>query len=139
MTVSKASSTREDVESNLATVGDTLRLIHAVPSTSIEGWEYGERREIVMDKDNFDRNESKQKSTRMMKVKCIHCNENTCVKENGIKNENTFVKQYENGNEFKMIEKDSKDEWEYERLVWMKVNFMFIFHMPIIYQIHTYQ
>ena len=108
VTVSKASSTPEDVESDLATISDTLSLIHAVPSTSIEGEEYGERRQILMDKDNFDRNESKQKSTRTMKVKCIHCNENTYVKENGIENENIYVKPYEN--EFEMIEKDSKDE-----------------------------
>ena len=77
--VSKASSTPEDAESDLATISDTLRLIHAVPSASIEGGKYGERRNVLIDKDNFDHNESKQKSTRMMKVKCIHCNETTYV------------------------------------------------------------
>ena len=119
VTVSKANSTPEDVESDLATIGNTLYLIHVAPS-AIEGGEYGDKREILMDKDIFDQIESKQKSIRMMKVKCIHCNENTSVKENGIENENTYVKQYENGNEFEMI------------------SCLYV-HRYITYQIHTYQ
>ena len=57
----KASSTPEDVESDLATTSDTSHLIHVALSASIAGGKYGERREILMDKDIFDRNESKQK------------------------------------------------------------------------------
>ena len=62
----------------MATINDTLKLLKSVPCASKEGVEV----EIKDGKQNFDRNDGKRNSVKMMKVKCIHCSENTYVKEN---------------------------------------------------------
>ena len=64
-----------------------------VPCTSKEGGEV----EIKDSKHNFDRNDGKRSLVKMMKVKCIHCNENTYVKENPLA-----------ANEFEMVEHERK-------------------------------
>ena len=53
-------------------------MLKSVPCTSKEEAEV----EIKDEKQNFDRNDGKKSSVKMMKVKCIHCSEHTHVKEN---------------------------------------------------------
>ena len=94
LNVNKASSTFNfDVETGLATISDTLKMLKSVPCASKEGGEV----EIKDSKHNFDRNDGKRSSVKMMKVKCIHCNENTYVKENPLA-----------ANEFEMVEHERK-------------------------------
>ena len=94
LNVNKASSTFNfDVETGLATISDTLKMLKSVPCTMKEGGEV----EIKDSKHNFDRNDGKRSSVKMMKVKCIHCNENTYVKENPLA-----------ANEFEMVEHERK-------------------------------
>ena len=94
LNVNKASSTFNfDVETGLATISDTIKMLKSVPCASKEGGEV----EIKDSKHNFDRNDGKRSSVKMMKVKCIHCNENTYVKENPLA-----------ANEFEMVEHERK-------------------------------
>ena len=94
LNVNKASSTFNfDVETGLATISNTLKMLKSVPCTSKGGGEV----EIKDSKHNFDRNDGKRSSVKMMKVKCIHCNENTYVKENPLA-----------ANEFEMVEHERK-------------------------------
>ena len=97
LNVNKASSTFNfDVETGLATISSTLKMLKLVPCASKEGEEV----EIKDSKHNFDRNDGKRSSVKMMKVKCclcIHCNENTYVKENPLA-----------ANEFEMVEHERK-------------------------------
>ena len=79
LNVNKASSTFNfDVKTGLATISDTLKMLKLVPCTLKEGGE----EDVKDSKHHFDRKDEKRNSVKMMKVKCIHCNENTYVKEN---------------------------------------------------------
>ena len=64
-------------------------MLKSVPCTSKE---WGEE-DVKDSKYHFDRKDEKRSSVKMMKVKCIHCNENTYVKENPLA-----------VNEFEMVE-----------------------------------
>ena len=105
LNVNKASSTFNfDVETGLATISDTLKMLKSVPCALKEGAEVEiikrvSRAEVEIkdSKHNFDRNDGKRCSVKMMKVKCIHCNENTYVKENPLA-----------ANEFEMIDHERK-------------------------------
>ena len=67
-------------------------------------------RENESEKENFDRKDGKWKSGKLMKMQCVHCNENMYVKENPLAIEDyDIIETAENGN---------KSEWKVWKWEW---------------------